>query len=289
MSKRDNTLAKYNSHCAYCGVELTLKSLQVDHLVPSSCGGSDKPSNLMPSCASCNNYKLSYALEEFRHNILRSIEVQRRGNAMFRLLERFGIIEQVKTEVVFYFESQPTPTLDVEAVVDSLMDWAIHDIDCDQWVFALSGRFRDKESLACFVRANLTAAIGATPTVKPLGVEQGEIVNGYGVIIQEKKIKDITHRWFNGGQDSISHGDKETIASAIVPIIRRVHQLLAERKSLDVEAVADWLVQNLAESVDPNSDGYMIVFRHKTWDGLIGTLAEALNTAIEQAKVKETK
>lgn len=105
MIQRSKVLAKYDGRCAYCGEVLTLRSMQVDHFVAKTCGGGDELSNLMPSCASCNNYKLSYALEEFRHNIIRAIDVQRRTNSMFRLIERFGIIEQVKTKVEFHFET----------------------------------------------------------------------------------------------------------------------------------------------------------------------------------------
>ena len=32
--EREEVLKKYDGHCAYCGAEITLKQMQVDHLIP---------------------------------------------------------------------------------------------------------------------------------------------------------------------------------------------------------------------------------------------------------------
>ena len=34
MINRQDVLEKYNNHCAYCGKEIDLKSMQVDHKQP---------------------------------------------------------------------------------------------------------------------------------------------------------------------------------------------------------------------------------------------------------------
>jgi hypothetical protein len=61
---------------------------------------------LMPSCFGCNNYKMTWSMEEFRRNIAEQIERSRRQNINFRLAERFGLIEITGKPIVFYFEKQ---------------------------------------------------------------------------------------------------------------------------------------------------------------------------------------
>lgn len=108
--KREQVFDKFDGRCAYCGEIVLLDKFQVDHLKPKHLGGSHDLENLMPSCASCNNYKGVWDIEQFRDNILASLAVQRKSNARLRLLERYGIIEQRKTEVIFHFEESPDDT-----------------------------------------------------------------------------------------------------------------------------------------------------------------------------------
>ena len=103
-AKRQAVFDKSDGRCAYCRDPITTNNFQVDHIVAKCMRGSDDISNLRPSCRRCNNYKRWFTTEEFRMNIRKAIDVQRRSNPMFHMLERFGIIKQVKTEVVFHFE-----------------------------------------------------------------------------------------------------------------------------------------------------------------------------------------
>ena len=48
---------KYNGHCAYCGHEININEMQVDHIHPQRLGGTDDISNLNPACRLCNHYK----------------------------------------------------------------------------------------------------------------------------------------------------------------------------------------------------------------------------------------
>ena len=108
---RLNVLSKYGNRCAYCGVSLLITTLQVDHILPKNrhlephLRGTDKLYNLNPSCASCNSSKSTWSIEEFRDRILYKIEIQRRDNANFRLLERFKLIKVSSSPVIFYFET----------------------------------------------------------------------------------------------------------------------------------------------------------------------------------------
>ena len=65
--------SKYDSHCAYCGKELTIEEMQVDHLKPLRLGGEDEMSNYMPTCRMCNHYKRGNTLEGFRKAIERKL------------------------------------------------------------------------------------------------------------------------------------------------------------------------------------------------------------------------
>ena len=52
---REYLLAKWQHRCAYCGNQHV--PLQVEHIVPRSHGGSDRPSNLTLACQRCNQAK----------------------------------------------------------------------------------------------------------------------------------------------------------------------------------------------------------------------------------------
>ena len=90
MTKKINREEVYNKcegHCGYCGKEITIKQMQVDHIKPLYRNdkvttlevwgverGSDNFDNLMPSCARCNRWKSTFSLEMFRKEIERQIE-----------------------------------------------------------------------------------------------------------------------------------------------------------------------------------------------------------------------
>lgn len=100
---RQQVLDKYDGHCAYCGCEITLKTMQVDHLKPKRNGGVDDPKNLMPACRLCNHYKRAYSLESFRYNIK---EMYRKLQMVyiFRVAEKYGMLTWDDWDGKFYFE-----------------------------------------------------------------------------------------------------------------------------------------------------------------------------------------
>jgi len=104
--KIDRTLVynKYGGHCAYCGKEITIKEMQVDHIYPKSRGGLDSHVNLAPSCHPCNIRKGNLTIEEFRRELKRDLFQLERDSAKFRLLKSFGKILIQNTDIVFYFE-----------------------------------------------------------------------------------------------------------------------------------------------------------------------------------------
>jgi len=60
---REYLLAKWGRKCAYCGASDT--PLEIEHIHPRSCGGSNRVSNLTLACHSCNQRKGNMSLEQF--------------------------------------------------------------------------------------------------------------------------------------------------------------------------------------------------------------------------------
>jgi CRISPR/Cas system Type II protein with McrA/HNH and RuvC-like nuclease domain len=59
MERREKfkILHRDNFTCRYCGARPGSENLEVDHLIPRSKGGSDKPPNLVTACRTCNGRK----------------------------------------------------------------------------------------------------------------------------------------------------------------------------------------------------------------------------------------
>lgn len=101
---RREVLARFGGRCGYYG-EVPSK-LQVDHVRPVVHGGTDDLSNLMPACASCNNYKISVSLELFRTFVQESNRKARERSVNFRFAERYGLVTARDKKVVFLFERE---------------------------------------------------------------------------------------------------------------------------------------------------------------------------------------
>jgi 5-methylcytosine-specific restriction endonuclease McrA len=120
MKKKDRqeVYEKCNGRCAYCGEEITIKQMQVDHIQPhwhtmteedairnKVVKGSHDIDNLNPSCARCNKWKSTYTLEQFREVIETSLDRLERDTPNFRLARDFGLLTTNKKRVVFFFET----------------------------------------------------------------------------------------------------------------------------------------------------------------------------------------
>ena len=114
---RQEVYNKCSGHCAYCGIEITFKQMQVDHIKPlyrndkvetlEAWGverGTDEMDNLNPSCSRCNKWKSTFSLEMFRTIVEKSIDRMERDTPNFRLARDYDLIEVKPIKVVFYFE-----------------------------------------------------------------------------------------------------------------------------------------------------------------------------------------
>lgn len=101
---------KFNGHCGYCGCELIIKQMQVDHIFPVHLKyyfperDHDRTENLMPSCQPCNIHKGGMLLEDWRRLLGRQVSMLQ-NDARFKRALKFGQISiHEKIPIVFYFE-----------------------------------------------------------------------------------------------------------------------------------------------------------------------------------------
>ena len=74
---REYLLEKFHRCCVYCGAENV--PLNIDHVVPKAKGGTNRVSNLVLSCRTCNQKKGAKSIEEFlqqRPRFLRKVKSQ---------------------------------------------------------------------------------------------------------------------------------------------------------------------------------------------------------------------
>ena len=95
--------SKYDGCCAYCGEHLKFKEMQVDHIHPKSLNGPNNIHNYNPSCRSCNFYKSSFKMEEFRKN-LKSLHLRIVKPFIARIGIKYGIVKITPFDGVFHFE-----------------------------------------------------------------------------------------------------------------------------------------------------------------------------------------
>lgn len=114
---REQVYQKYNGHCAYCGCELEIKDMQVDHVLSVARAKWIKDEldlnnidNLMPSCRSCNYYKDTCSIETFRKNLSTLMERVRK-QYIFRLAEKYGMVQEMNWDGKFYFEKVNDETM----------------------------------------------------------------------------------------------------------------------------------------------------------------------------------
>lgn len=119
---RKQVYDKYNGHCAYCGRELKMNEMQVDHIIPVmksyygikeealkvrhmiKDGSFNSIDNLMPACRACNFYKSMNDIEGFRRRILTELEHTCRSTFQTKLAIQYGMIEYKPWDGKFYFE-----------------------------------------------------------------------------------------------------------------------------------------------------------------------------------------
>lgn len=99
---------KYNGHCAYCGCDLALKDMQVDHIQSVYWyNGANDIENYNPACRMCNFYKSTMTIEDFRKQLGKLLSRLEKV-FIFRLAKKYGLIKETQEPIKFYFEGVRT-------------------------------------------------------------------------------------------------------------------------------------------------------------------------------------
>lgn len=108
MINRQQVHDKYDGHCSYCGKVISIKDMQVDHIIPRGHKWNkneyiDSIDNLNPACRRCNHYKRAHTLEFFRE-MIKTIHQRVRDIYICKVAEDYEIIEIKEWDGKFYFE-----------------------------------------------------------------------------------------------------------------------------------------------------------------------------------------
>lgn len=115
---------KYNGKCAYCGSDINIRQMQVDHIIPKlnfikhvtnkfripsflrhlTSEDMNHIDNLNPACGVCNKWKSAHDLELFRSEIEAQVKRLNEYSASYRMAKRYGLINENEIKIKFYFE-----------------------------------------------------------------------------------------------------------------------------------------------------------------------------------------
>ena len=110
--QREAVFNKYGGRCAYCGCELTLRTMQVDHIKAVYTSylendnvetQDDSLENLNPSCRQCNFYKGTLNIEQFRNKIKTILYRTFQSTFQAKLAKKLGMMKVTQFDK-FYFE-----------------------------------------------------------------------------------------------------------------------------------------------------------------------------------------
>lgn len=117
---RGNVYAKYNGRCAYCGYELSLDEMKVDHHIAyNGQGGEDNLDNYYPACEVCNRVKSNLSIEDFKKAIRHCGEIHRKRKHPImadsdKIAIKYGLTKE-DHEIVFFYETY-NPKVDVKKI-----------------------------------------------------------------------------------------------------------------------------------------------------------------------------
>jgi 5-methylcytosine-specific restriction endonuclease McrA len=119
---------KHNGHCAYCGDKISVKDMQIDHIIPQlnyelifknniqkmipsflkhlTIRDLHHIDNLNPACRVCNKWKSTYHLELFRYELQEQTKRLKLRSSNYRMALRYGLVQETDVKIIFYFEAK---------------------------------------------------------------------------------------------------------------------------------------------------------------------------------------
>lgn len=128
--QRIKIYSKYNGKCAYCGCDILLNNMQIDHVIPQrnfewhiknrhfkvpdflkhlTIDDLNNEDNLLPSCRVCNGWKSTSDLELFRSELEVQTKRLNERSSNYRIAKKYGLIEEINNPIIFYFEEKKSP------------------------------------------------------------------------------------------------------------------------------------------------------------------------------------
>ena len=124
LSQRINVFTKYNGKCAYCGCDINIRQMQVDHIIPKcdfikhvsnklkvpsflkhlTVEDMNHIDNLNPSCAICNKWKSFNSLESFRDELKQQTKRLNEYSSNYRIAKKYGLVSENEIKIKFHFE-----------------------------------------------------------------------------------------------------------------------------------------------------------------------------------------
>lgn len=107
---RQEVFDKYEGHCAYCGCELKMDDMQVDHIDSqylTRLKGEkviETIETLNPSCRQCNFYKGTLSIERFRNSLANILQKSVQKPFQFKLALKYDMVSVKEWNKKFYYE-----------------------------------------------------------------------------------------------------------------------------------------------------------------------------------------
>ena len=99
LTEKFDVLEKTEWRCSYCGCDIDIRSMVVDHFISLHNHGTDDLDNLVPACRDCNYYKGGCSPDGFRKKLKRAFVRERKCDFVKRLEGKYA-----GWNGVFYFE-----------------------------------------------------------------------------------------------------------------------------------------------------------------------------------------
>lgn len=106
-SLRFEILRRDQFTCRYCGSKAPDVQLHVDHVVPTSLGGTDQPENLVTACADCNSGKANRSLDDDTVTEIVEDAEQWRNNIERAAQKRYNTIKNIEAVGDFFLSVWP--------------------------------------------------------------------------------------------------------------------------------------------------------------------------------------